>query len=209
MRVLKIRSLVIVVFLALASAGCGQLFTILDPGHVAVHTDPTGDAGFPPTFDVIELRTTRGGSELLVRIWTTPNPVLPFPGTNPSSTQFSGGIGFNTDLDPNTGGGFISPCGFGQGLERFVDLSARNSNGTYYVLDVATFGVTGTATVSQDGPRVTFTIPYSALGIYTGQTEANALIGVGSTQFVAKDCVPDAGQMLPTRLQPGRHPVIQ
>jgi hypothetical protein len=192
---------------AFIAAGCGQFFTPLDPG-VAVHADPTGDAGAAPTFDVIELRTTRGGSELIVRIWTTPDPVLPPAAANPSGFEMSGGIGFNTDLDPNTGAAFVAPCGVGQGLERFVDLSLRNGNGTYNVLNANTFAVTGTATASLDGPRVTFTVPFAALGTFTGRTQANALIGVGTFPFIPKDCVPDAGQMLPTKQQPGRHPVI-
>jgi hypothetical protein len=201
------KSFMIVVVCALTAAGCGGFLSPLDPG-VAVHADPTGDAGFPPTFDVVELRTTRGGSELLVRIWTTPDPILPPAGTTPSSTEFSGGVGFNTDLNTSTGASFIAPCGGGQGLERFVDLTVRNTNGTYNVFDAMSLAFTGTAAVSRDGPRVTFTVPYAALGTFTGRTLANAIIGVGSFPFVPKDCVPDAGQMLPTKEGPGRHPVL-
>ncbi len=67
--------------------------------------DPTGDAGSAPTFDVIELRTVRGASDIQVRIWTTPDPALPAPGTIPTAAQFSGGVGafVGKDCVPDAG----------------------------------------------------------------------------------------------------------
>lgn len=196
--------------IALVTAACGQLIGApgqppLDQG-ASVHADPAGDAGAPPTYDVIELRTVRGGSEIQVRIWMNPDPALPSPGSIPSGAQFSGGVGFNTDLNNATGIGFVAPCGGGQGLERFIDLTARNLDGTYRVRDAAS-AVTGTATVSQDTSRLTFTVSFAALGISTGRTEVNAVVGLGT--FTGRDCVPDAGQMMPSRSRTGRdHPLI-
>jgi len=207
---MRMRTYALVFATSVLTAACGQLVTSpavpLDPG-VTVHADPTGDAGTFPTFDVVELRTTRGASELQVRVWTTPDPVLPASGAFPSAAQLSGGIGFNTDLNNATGIAFVPPCGGGQGLERFIDLTARNFNGTYNVLDAALVPV-GTAAVSQDGPRVTFTVSFATLGTLTGRTEANAVVGVGAFPFVGRDCVPDSGQMVPTRERTHRHPVI-
>jgi len=207
--VTKMRTCVLLVVTAVLTAACGQLLSPAVPidAGVTVHADPTGDAGAAPTFDVVELRSTRGTAELQIRVWTVPDPVLPAPGTFPSGVQFSGGIGFNTDLNSATGLSFVPPCGGGQGLERFIDLTARNVNGTYNVLDAALFAV-GTAAVSQDGPRVTFTVSFATLGTLAGRTAANAVIGVGAFPFVGRDCVPDSGQMIPTRERTRLHPVI-
>ncbi len=206
---MRLSTCVLLVATAVLTAACGQLSSPsipLDAG-VTVHADPTGDAGTAPTFDVVELRTTRGTSELQVRVWTAPDPVLPAPGTFASGVQFSGGIGFNTDLSNATGLSLVPPCGGGQGLERFIDLTVRNINGTYNVLDSALV-VVGVATVSQDGPRVTLVVPFATLGTLTGRTEANAVIGVGAFPFVGRDCVPDSGQMVPTRERTRLHPLI-
>jgi hypothetical protein len=203
------RTCVLLVATAVLTAACGQLSSPsipLDAG-VTVHADPTGDAGTAPTFDVVELRSTRGTSELQIRVWTVPDPVLPAPGAFASAAQFSGGIGFNTDLNNATGLALVPPCGGGQGLERFIDLTARNANGTYNVLD-GTLSAVGAATASQDGPRVTFTVTFAALGTVTGRTEVNAVIGVGAFPFIGKDCAPDSGQMVPTRERTRLHPVI-
>ncbi len=207
---MKIRALTLGIGFVLFATACGQVFTPFAPidAGVTVHADPAGDAGSPPTFDVIELRAVRGASEIRIRLWTTPDPVLPPSGASPSASQFSGGVGFDTDLDASTGGGFVPPCGGNEGLERFVDLTARNADGTYSVRSATTLAVTGFASVSQDGPRVTFTVPFGALGTATGRTQVSAVIGVGAFPFIGKDCVPDAGQAMPTRVRTGRHPVL-
>ncbi len=212
---MRMREVALVTAISLVVAACGQLGIAppatppLGPG-VSVHADPSGDAGASPTFDVVELMTARGASDLQVRIWTVPDPVLSAPGTAPSTAQFSGGIGFNIDLNSATGSSFVAPCGGGQGFERFIDLTVRNASGTYNVLNAATLAVTGTATVSQDGPRVTFTASFAALGTATGRTDVNALAGVGGPlTFAGKDCAPDAGQALPSRTRtPGEHPLL-
>ncbi|MDR7420048.1 MAG: hypothetical protein QN178_14180 [Armatimonadota bacterium] len=203
--------LVILLTLSLLVAACGELLNPITPidSGVTVHADSTGDAEPPPTYDVIELRVARGSSDLQARMWTEPAAVLPAPGFAASGTELSGGVGFNTDLNAATGGGFVSPCGGGQGLERFVDLTARNVDGTYNVLNVATLAITGTAAVSQEGPRVTFTVPFFALGTGTGRTMANAIVGFNAGVFIGRDCVPDAGQMLPTQTRGSRHPLIR
>ena len=205
---MQTRMLVIATALALIAAACGQTFNPPPPidSGVTVHADPAGDAGSAPTFDVIDMQVARGASELQVRLWTAPEPAIPAPGTSPAPTQFSGGIGFNTDLNVSTGAAFVSPCGGSQGIERFVDLTARNADGSYNVRDAVTLVATGTAAVSQDGPRVTFTVPFGALGTGTGRTMANAIVGIGL--FVGKDCVPDAGEMLPTLRRIPRHPLL-
>lgn len=207
---MRTAQMLVLLAVVLVVAACGQLDSLtqmpIDPG-VSVTADPAGDAGSAPTFDVLELRTVRGTSTLAVRLWTQPDPALPAPGTAASSSQFSGGIGFNTDLNSATGVSFVPPCGGGQGHERFIDLTTRNANGTYNVFDAAFF-VVGTAAVTQDGPRATWTVSFSTLGTTTGRTQVNAVVGVGV--FTGKDCVPDAGQALPTRERttPARHPVI-
>ncbi len=206
----RIRMTACVAAIVLTATGCGQLISGPSPNPqdqgTTVHADPAGDAGSPPTFDVIELRTVRGSSEIQVRIWMNPDPALPSPGSSPSLSQLGGGVGFNTDLNNATGIAFVAPCGGGQGLERFIDLTTRNLDGTYPVRDTA-FAVTGAATVSLDSSRVTFTASFAALGTATGRTEVNAVIGVGT--FIGRDCVPDAGQMLPSRSRTGRdHPLI-
>jgi len=192
------------------TAACGQLFGPVTsepppaPG-VSTTTDPTGDAGLSPTFDAVELRTDRGTSSIQVRLWTVPDPALPSPGFLPSFSQLSGGIGFNTDLNSATGTDFIAPCGLGQGLDRFIDLTARNVDGTYSVLD-ASLVVRGVATVALDGPRVIFTTSFATLGTATGRMQVNAVTGVGV--FSARDCIPDAGQSLPSRAPSGRHRLL-
>lgn len=206
----KLRTTALIAAIVLATTACGQLLggpgsTPADQG-TSVHADPAGDAGSAPTLDVIELRTVRGSSEIQVRVWINPDPSLPSPGSSPSFSQLGGGVGFNTDLNNSTGIAFVGPCGGGQGLERFIDLTTRNLDGTYPVRD-ATLAITGAASVSQDTSRVTFTVSFAALGTSTGRTEVNAVIGFGT--FIGRDCVPDAGQMLPSRSQSGRqHPVI-
>ena len=205
-----IKPFVWLIALAVVTAACGQLFSPVTsepppaPG-ISTTTDVTGDAGPSPTFDAVELRTDRGASTIRVRLWTVPDPVLPVPGSSPSFSQLSGGIGFNTDLNAATGTGFIAPCGAGQGLDRFIDLTARNFDGTYNVYDAA-LALRGFATVSQDGPRVTFTTSFATLGTATGQTQANAITGVGV--FSPRDCIPDAGGSLPTRAPSARHPLL-
>ncbi len=206
---MKIKTVACIGLIALAAVGCGQIIgspgaNPQDPG-TSVHADPAGDAGGAPTYDVIELRTVRGSSDLQVRLWVNPDPMLPAPGSIPTGAQFSGGIGFNTDLNSATGLSFVAPCGGGQGLERFIDLTTRNGDGTYPVRDTA-LAVVGAATVSQDSSRVTFTASFAALGTATGRTEVNAIVGIGT--FSARDCVPDAGQTLPSRSRTGGHPLI-
>lgn len=207
---MEIRRIIWTIMLAALTAACGQ---ILGPGTsepppapgVSTTTDPSGDAGVSPTFDAVELRTDRGTSSIQVRLWTVPDPMLPAPGFLPSFSQLSGGIGFNTDLNGTTGTDFIAPCGIGQGLDRFIDLTARNADGTYSILD-ASLAVTGTATVTPDGPRLIFTASFGALGTATGRMQVNAITGVGT--FSARDCIPDAGQSLPSRAPSGRHRLL-
>ncbi len=205
-----IRNVVWVIALAAMTAACGQLLSPITseppptPG-ISTTTDPTGDAGPSPTFDAVELRTERGSSTIQVRLWTVPDPVLPAPGSAPSFSQLSGGIGFNTDLNASTGTDFLSPCGIGQGLDRFIDLTARNFDGTYNVFDAA-LALRGFATVSQDGPRVTFTTSFVTLGTATGRMQVNAITGTGV--FSPRDCIPDAGQSLPSRAPSGRHRLL-
>jgi len=207
---MEIRRVIWTIMLAALTAACGQM---LGPGTsepppasgVSTSTDPTGDAGVSPTFDAVELRTDRGTSSIQVRLWTMPDPVLPAPGFAPSIFQLSGGIGFNTDLNGATGTDFIAPCGIGQGLDRFIDLTVRNVDGTYSVLD-ASLAFRGIATVALDGPRVIFTTSFATLGTATGRMQVNAITGVGV--FSARDCIPDAGQSLPSRAPSGRHPLV-
>jgi hypothetical protein len=207
---MEIRRIIWTIMFAVLAAACGQM---LPPGTsepppapgVSTTTDPTGDAGFAPTFDAVELRTDRGTSSIQVRLWTVPDPTLPPPGFLPSLSQLSGGIGFNTDLNAATGTGFIAPCGGGQGLDRFIDLTVRNIDGTYSVLD-ASLALQGTATVALDGPRVIFTTSFGALGTATGRMQVNAITGVGA--FSARDCIPDAGLSLPSRAPSGRHRLL-
>lgn len=195
--------------MVLATTACGQFGgggpPLQDQG-VSVHADPSGDAGGAPTYDIVEIRTTRGSSELQVRIWVNPDPALPPAGAVPTGTQFSGGVGFNTDLNRATGILFVSPCGGAQGLDRFIDLTSRNFDGTYPVRD-AGLAITGSATVNQETSRLTFTVSFAALGTATGRTEVNAIAGFGA--FTGRDCAPDAGQALPSRTQTDRgHPLI-
>lgn len=204
------KHMVWIFLLAVLTAACGQLMgpggsEPPPPSGVSTTTDPTGDAGPPPTFDAVELRTDRGTSSVQVRLWTLPDPALPPPGFSPSTVQLSGGIGFNTDLNSATGTDFIAPCGVGQGLDRFIDLTVRNVDGTYNVLD-ASLGLRGVATVALDGPRVTFTTSFTTLGTATGRMQVNAITGVGV--FSARDCIPDAGQSLPSRAPGGRHRLL-
>ena len=65
---------------------------------VTIHADPTGDAGPSPTFDIVEVRTVRGAADIQVRVWTVPDPVLPLPGTFPTGSQFSGGVGLPPEV---------------------------------------------------------------------------------------------------------------
>jgi hypothetical protein len=208
MMAVRIRTGALLAVIVLATTACGQIFNPqnqTDQG-VTTHADPSGDAGFSPTFDIIELRIFRGSAEIQVRIWTTPDPALPAPGTFPSGSQFSGGIGFNTDLNSGTGfASFVAPCGGQQGIDRFIDLTARNFDGTYTVRDAALAAI-GTASVTQDGPRVTFTASFGVLGTPTGRTQVSAVVGVGT--FVGRDCVPDAPQSLPSRSTGRTHPLI-
>ncbi|MGH2373815.1 MAG: hypothetical protein ACRDIC_10155 [bacterium] len=207
---MAIRMTAVLAAIVLATTACGQLIggpspNPQDPG-TSVHADPAGDAGAAPTYDVIEVRTVRGSSELQVRLWVNPDPALPPAGAIPTGTQFSGGVGFNTDLNRATGILFVSPCGGAQGLDRFIDLTSRNLDGTYPVRD-ATLAVTGAASVSQDSSRLTFTVSFAALGTSTGRTEVNAVVGFGT--FTGRDCAPDAGQALPSRTQSDRgHPLV-
>ncbi|MGQ0551317.1 MAG: hypothetical protein ACT4PY_16780 [Armatimonadota bacterium] len=206
----QLRTTVVLVAIVLFTTACGQLIggtpgTPQDQG-TSVHADPGGDAGAAPTYDIIEIRTVRGSSELQVRLWVNPDPALPPAGSVPTGTQFSGGVGFNTDLNRATGILFVAPCGGAQGLDRFIDLTSRNLDGTYPVRD-AGLAVTGSATVSQDSSRVTFTVSFAALGTTTGRTEVNAVVGFGT--FTGRDCAPDAGQALPSRSESGRgHPLV-
>jgi hypothetical protein len=207
---MDIKRVVSILTFAVMTAACGSLLGPITsepppaPG-VSTTTDPTGDAGPSPTFDAVELRTDRGTSSIQVRLWTVPDPILPSPGFLPSFSQLSGGIGFNTDLNGATGTSFVAPCGAGQGIDRFIDLTARNADGTYSMLD-ASLAVTGTASVATDGPRVVFTASFGALGTATGRMQVNAITGVGV--FSARDCIPDAGQSLPSRAPSGRHRLL-
>ncbi|MDR5683102.1 MAG: hypothetical protein QN163_03630 [Armatimonadota bacterium] len=112
-------------------------------------------------------------------------------------------VGFNSDLDRTTGAAMGSVCGFGQGLDHFIDggyFAPRNADGTYNVHRISDFAVTGTATVALTGSTVTLTVNL-ATGLEgdDGRTEAHAIVGLGPSDF--RDCAPDAGQMLPTRLR--------
>lgn len=183
-------------------SGCPVAAPVINPlsQGVSVHADPTGDAGPAPTFDIIEVMSTRSATNLAVRYWTTPAGPLPAPGAAPVAGQISFLIVFNTDLNRATGIGIGGVCGGGQGLEFFVDgglVSGRNADGTYNVRD-AGLAITGTAAVSVDGPRTTLTVPLVALGGDDGRTEAYVLTD-NSPITVGVDCAPDAGQGLPTR----------
>ena len=177
------------------------------PPNVSVHADPAGDAGALPTWDVIEIRSERGLTTLDIRVWLTTTPRLPAPGSFAGISDMMFQIGFNSDRSRTTGTAFIGPCTAPstQGIDFLIDggfIGPRNANGTFNLRrTTAGSPVVGPVTVTEDGPRVTFTSQYSAFGgTFQGRAEALILVGFGPpTAPDWRDCAPDAGEMLPTR----------
>lgn len=177
------------------------------------YVDPTGDAfgtGLGTNWDITSVKTLRTGSgssytTLRVDITFTAAPSIPAPGGAGGPSHVVGFVEFDTDQDPSTGvpsnAVNFCPSGGPSGIEFYVNLFARNANGTYDVVNATTAAKSGEATPSVSGNTLTLTIPLSAMGNDDGATNMDTVLGNGAEPT---DCAPDGGGAVITRPQAAR-----
>lgn len=199
---MSFRTLAVAV-ISLWLAGCGEGGVLQLQPITSTFRDPQGDAASTAgtNYDVTLVRTVRTSSTLSVEITFAQGVGLPGAGHFPGPTQLAGLLEFDTDQDSATGNpSLCAPLPQSIGVDRYLDLRSRNSDGTYNVLDRNFTTTGGRASVSASGNRVTFSLTPSALGNL--QTHLVVVAGNGLSDpmgFTPTDCAPDAGGAVVTR----------